>query len=310
MEIMKRMQLILLTLTAVVTLAAVETVRGQTGVSGLGHNPALGKPLQDVYLYWRHAMVTRNFNAWKQATVSHRRLAIQNRVLSEKGRWPADVFKLPIAPPSLKGLKLLRARSRGVTAKLVYFGKVDFEVGGKPTDNLLVLSFVHEGNGWKYDTAEYVNLSKLKDVRKQIQSGKLDYVDGAAFVPDGKRPPQPIVVKRAKYIAKVYTFCPGREVQVSVNRISRHRFQDIMRSEVVIGGAKDGRNDIWFSIRDLPGYKGDDPITIRVYLFSQVNGVKPVKVFQYQTKKGEKPKSSGSTFFNVDAATAREVLGR
>lgn len=306
MESVKRMQIILLTAACAVSLGAAGRAEAQAPAPAA---PAtLSKSLQDVYLYWRNAMVRKDYNAWQRITASHRRLAIQNRVMSEKAAWPASIFNLPAAPPPLAGLKLLRARSKGATAKLVYFGKVNFGVGGDPTDNLLVLSFVHEGRGWKYDAAEFVSLGKLKDVRRQIQSGNLAYVDGAAFLPDGKRPPQPIVVKRAKYIAKVYAYCPGREVQVSVNRISRHRFQDTQQAEVVIGGARDGRNELWFAVKDLPGYKGKDPLTVRVYLFSQVNKVQPVKVFQYQVEKGQQPKASMSTSFMVDAATGRKVL--
>jgi len=274
------------------------------------NSAVLAKSLQDVYLYWRSAMVGKNYNAWKQITASYRVVSIQNRILSEKGAFPKDVFILPTAPPALNGLKLLRARSKGVTAKAVYFGEVDFGVGGKPTDNLLVLSYVHEGRGWKYDSAEFVNLSALKDVRTQLQAGKYDYIDTAAFLPDGKRPIQPIIVPRAKYITKVYTFCPGREIKVTVNKISNHRFQDTQQAEVVTGGARDGANQISYTINDLPGYKGDDPITIRVYLFSQIKGVKPVNVFQYETKKGQKPMAQGAATFNVSAAAGAKVLGK
>jgi hypothetical protein len=306
MESVKRIQLILLTAIALLSLGESNQLQAQTA----SHNAALSKALQNGYLYWRKAMMVKNYNAWKQITASHRMISIQNRILSEKGAFPADIFKLPTAPPALTGLKLLRARSKGVTAKLVYFGKVDFGVGGKPTDNLLVLSFIYEGRGWKYDTAEFVNLGNLKDVRVQLQAGKLDYVDGADFLPSGVRPPQPITVARAKYIAKVYSYCPGREIKVTVNKISKHRFQDTQQAEVVVGGARDGLNEIWYAIKDLPGYKGDDPITIRVYLFSQIPGVKPINVYQYQTKKGEKPKAQGSVIFNVDAATGAKILGR
>lgn len=305
MESVKALQLFLLTTLVSVSLSVCDEAHAQAPAS-----PSLGKSLQDVYLYWRNAMVKRDYNAWKKITATHRKLALQNRVMSEKAVWPNSIFNLPVPPPTLTGLKLLRARSKGVTAKLVYFGKVDFGVGGKPTDNLLVLSYVHEAGGWKYDTAEFVNLSNLADVRKQLQSGNLGYVDDASFLPDGKQPVKPIVVKRAKYIAKVYTYCPGREVQVSVNRISRHRFQDTQQSEVIIGGARDGANEIWYAIKDLPGYKGKDPITIRVYLLSQINGVKPVKVFQYQVEKGKVPKATGSTTFQVDAAAGAQVLGK
>ena len=255
-------------------------------------------------------MVAKNYNTWKQITAGHRKIAIQNRIVSEKGKFPADIFKIPSAPPSLDGLKLIRARSKGVTAKLVYFGKVDFGIGGEPSENLLVLSFVHDGPGWKYDSAEFVNLGGLKDVRSQLQAGKLDYVDGQAFLPSGVKPRTPIVVRQPKYIAKVYTYCPGREVRVTVNKVSSHRFQDTQQSEIVIGGARDGVNEIRYTIKNLPGYKGDDPMTLRVYIFSQINGVKPVKVFEYQTIKGEKPKLTAKGVFSIDAAAGKKVLGR
>ena len=303
---MQRMQLFLLIAIALLTLSAAPKTFAQTHQEA----PALSKSLEDVYLYWRKAMVAKNYNAWKQITAAHRKIAIQNRIVSEKGKFPADIFKVPSAPPSLEGLKLIRGRNKGVTAKLVYFGKVNFGIGGEPSDNLLVLSFVHDGPGWKYDSAEFVNLGGLKDVRSQLQAGKLDYVDGEAFLPSGKRPRKPIVVNQPKYIAKVYSYCPGREVRATVNKISPHRFQDTQQSEVVIGGVHDGINQIRYTVKNLPSYKGDDPMTLRVYIFSQIAGVKPVKVFEYQTVKGEKPKLTGTATFSVDAADGVKVLGR
>ena len=63
---------------------------------------------------------------------------------------------------------------------------MNFGVGGAPTDNLLVISFQHEGGRWKYDVAEFVNLTGLPTIRKQLQSGNMSYVDGVAFIPNGK----------------------------------------------------------------------------------------------------------------------------
>jgi len=99
-------------------------------------------------------------------------------------------------------------------------------------------------------------------------------------------------------------------VRAQVNRISKHRFQDTQQSEVVIGGARDGANELWYSIRNLPGYKGNEPVTVRIYLMSQVPGVKPVKVYHYQTKEGEKPKSQASVIFDVSPADGAKILGR
>ncbi len=269
----------------------------------------LGQSLQDVYIYWRDAMIAHNYRAWYESTATHRRKLLENRINSEKGSWPADIFDLPADPPTIKGLRLIRARSEGMTAKSVYFGRVDFGAGGGPADNLLVLSFVYEGRGWKFDTAEFINLDNLKDVRAQITAGNLEYVDNQDFLPTGIKPAIPDAVPRAKYIAKVYSYCPGREVKVRVNNISKHRFQDNQESEVIIGGARDGLNQLSYEIRDLPGYKGSEALTLRIYLMSQVQGVKPVKVYQYQTVQGERPKASGSATFRVNPETGASILG-
>lgn len=306
MQRVKHKQIILGTVVALIGLFGMQRAEAQAAAS----QQELVKPLTDTYEYWQKAMVLKNYNGWKAITASHRMIAIQNRILSEKRRFPAGVFNIPTPPPTLAGLKVLSARSKGATAKLVCFGKVDFGVGGAPSENILVVSYVNEAGRWKYDAAEFVNLGGLPEVRKQIKAGNTAYIDGAAFIPDGKVPIKPIVVGEAKYIAKVYTYCPGREVKVTVNKISKHRFQNITHSEVVIGGARDGVNEIWYSIKDLPGYTGDEPVTVRVYLFSQVNGVNPVKVFQYETKKGEKPKATGSTSFTVEPADTAKLKGK
>lgn len=306
MQSMKRIQLFWATLTVLLFLGTSESILAKASP----HNDALVKPLQDVYNYWQKSMELKSYKGWKQITAKHRIRSIENRIRSEKGNFPADVFNLPSVPPTLEGLKPLRARSNGVTAKLVCFGKVNFGVGGAPTDNLLVISFQHEGGRWKYDVAEFVNLTGLPTIRKQLQSGNMSYVDGVAFIPNGKPQAVAQAVPNAKYIAKVYTFCPGRDVNVTVNKVSKHRFQDIQNSEVVIGGIRDGLNEISYTIKDLPDYKGQEPITLRVYAFSQVPGVKPVKVFQYQTVEGEKPKASGKAVFQLEPADAAKILGK
>jgi len=305
MESVMQVYLFRLVLVAIVSLGSI----GSAGAQVADQQLKLGQSLDEVYTYWRDAMVKRDYRAWHQVSTTHRRIALQNRIFSEKGEWPADIFNIPAPPPTLKGLKMLRARNKGMSAKSVYFGKVNFGIGAAPTDNLLLLSFVYEGRGWKYDTAEFINLDNLKDVRAQIASGNLAYVDDQAFLPTGVKPLTPHEVPRAKYIAKVYSYCPGREVKVRVNKISKHRFQDNQQSEVVIGGARDGINELSYEIRDLPGYQGDDPITIRVYLMSQVEGIKHIKIYQYQTRQGEKPKAQDSAVFQVNAETAAKILG-
>lgn len=271
----------------------------------------LRQELEANYGAWRNAMLKRDVNAWQQATAEHRRMEMKNRIVSEKRAFPASVFDLPAPPPSIEGLKFLDATQNGATAKTSYFGKIDFGVGGEPTENLIVLSFIRGGRGWLYDRADFVNLTALPEVRNELAAGNLKYLkETPEAQPSGVVPPTPIEARPAKYIAKVYVFCPGREVQVQVNKISRHRFANAKEAEIVIGGAVDGPNEVQFSTKKLEGGTGKEVMTIRVYLMSEVAGVQPIKAFEYQIAEEEVAKPFGSGNFTVDAAMVAKLSGK
>jgi len=267
--------------------------------------------LESSYNAWRDAIVRKDAAAWQKATAEYRRVEVKNRIISEKRAFPAAVFNLPAPPPAITGLKFLEAKQNGATAKASYFGKIDFGVGGTPTDNLLVLSFVRGSAGWLYDRADFVNLAALPEVRKELADGNLKYLkETPETQPTGVVPATPIEARPAKFIAKVYVFCPGREVQVQINKISHHRFANAKEAEIVIGGAIDGPNEVQFTTKKLAGGTGKEVMTIRVYLLSEVQGVQPIKTYEYQIAAGESPKPFGTGNFTVDAATVAKLAGR
>lgn len=273
--------------------------------------PAAGEAdaLVATYQGWREAMVRKDARQWQALTAAHRQMEVRNRLASEKRPFPAAVFDLPAPPPTLDGLKLLQASVKGATAKATFFGAIDFGVGGAPTENLLVLSFIAEAGRWKYDRADFVNLAALAEVRKEIKAGDLGYLkETPEFQATGIVPPAPVAVPPAKYIAKVYAFCPGREVQVQVNQISRHRFANAQEAEIVIGGARDGRNEITFAVKPLPGAQGGEAFTVRVYLMSEVPGTKPIKAYEYLVEEGGPVKGFETGTFTVDPATAAKLV--
>lgn len=266
------------------------------------------KELVASYDAWRNAMVRKDGVAWKRTTAAHRQAEIRNRLVSEKRPFPAAVFELPAPPPTLAGLKVIHVSQRGATAKAAFFGRINFGVGGEPTENVMVLSFVHEGV-WKYDRADFVNLAALPEVRKELAAGDLKYVaETRDFQASGLVPPVPPAVPPAKYIAKVYVFCPGREVQVQVNQLSRHRFANSKEAEVVLGGARDGANTVTFTTKTLDGATGKEALAIRVYLMSEIPGTKPLKAYEYRVDEGGVARGLGNGAFTVDPATAARLL--
>lgn len=279
---------------------------------GFGHSQVVnGEGFSRVYEIWRNSVIKKDARAWQAITAPHRVAEVRNRIFSEKLPFPSAVFDLPAPPPSLRGLKLLQAKVNGRTARVSYFGPIDFGVGGVPSDNLLVLSFVGVGSTWLYDRADFVNLTALKDVRAELARGDLSYLNGVPEAqPSGVIPPMPIQVGRATTIAKVYVFCPGREVQVQINKLSRHRFANAKEAETVTGGAKVGLNEVQFRIQPLEGGTGKEALTIRVYLMSEVEGLQPIKAFEYQVLENEPIKAFDTQSFVMEAATAAKLSGR
>lgn len=297
----------LLTICTVLTTFFITSIKADAQKNQVTVDAKLQAKLEGVYMQWRTAMINKNYNLWAQFTAAHRQIHIKNRILSERKAFPAWVFQVPVSPPPVTGLRALSVSARGAIATAVYFGEVNFGVGGKPTDNILLLNFVNERGQWKYDKAEFIRLTDLKDVRRQIKAGNLTYVSQKDFQPSGVVPKMPIAVRPAKYIAKVYVFCPGREVKMKVNKISDHRFQNTKMSEVVLGGGLDGLNEVQFATKSLEGSTGKEALSIRVYLMSTVVGVKPIKVFEYQVGENGEVKKFGSANFTIDRALVNKL---
>jgi hypothetical protein len=272
---------------------------------------ALRTNLEKTYSTWRESLIKKDFRIWQQVTAEHRQVEVKNRIISEKLPFPASVFNLPAPPPQLSGLTFLTASQKNATAKAAYFGKIDFGVGGEPTDNLLVLSFIQSGNSYLYDKADFVNLTALPEVRKELAASDLTYLKGVPEAqPSGTVPATPAAVQPATTLAKVYVFCPGREVEVLVNKVSRHKIINGKEAETVIGGARGGLNEVQYAIRKLDEGTGKEALTIRVYLLSEVAGVKPIKAFEYQIDEKGVPVAHGSANFDLNKELLTKLKGK
>lgn len=279
--------------------------------AAFAQDAALHAQLENVYVFWRNAMIQGDYASWTKVTAAHRQVIVRNRMNSERRVFPKGIFEVPAAPPALATLKNVQSKRNGRTAKCIYFGKIDFGVGGEPSDNLLVVSYVLENTGWKYDMAEFVSLAAMPDVRAEISKGDYSYVEKTAeLAPNGVVPPIPMAVPVAKYISKVYVFCPGRSVDVTVNKISKHSFGNAKEAELVMGGVLDGKNEISYSVKGVPGGTGKEALAIRVYVFSQIQDVKPIKAYEYQVLEGGTVKGAGQETFVFDAEMAQKLLGK
>ena len=237
---------------------------------------------ESVYKTWVLSLTRGDFDMWKDSTALFRQRMVRNLAISEKKKFPDSLFReQEMRPPSVSDLQFVGIITKGPTAAATYYGKIDFGVGGKPTNNALVLLFAQEKSGWKFDTSRFFNLSQLPDVKARLAKGDkslLSEQDG--FQPTGIIPPLPPLCPAPHYITKVFVDCPGRKVQVKINNVSLHQFEDERKADIVSGGLQGGANSISYTIEPSPRGKPAH-LVIGLYIMPEVAGNLPGKAFFY-----------------------------
>lgn len=246
----------------------------------------LRRELDRAYSAWREAIVSRSLSGWQQTTAAHRQVQTRNLIVSQKQPFPNALFDLPMRPAETTTLRFLRADASGNTAQLAYFGKVDIGLID-PTEipeNILLLKFVKEATGWKFDTTRLVNLAGAPDVRAALQNGaSTPFLQDAEFAPDGVVPatPKPCPVPDRIGVLQVASF--GYVTKATVNGFEVATVQNNAEEHIVIGGLKDGENPLVLSVKPLPVEEGAEKAVEVNALVLTGNEKKPtIRVFSWK----------------------------
>ncbi len=221
---------------------------------------ALRAELERVYHTWRGAMLNRDARAWKQATSRYRQVHTHNMIVSQRQPYPEAVFAVPLKPPDITRLRLLDARAVGETAQLVFFGRIDLgiEVEEVP-DNILVLRYIKDPEGWRFDTSRLVNLAGVPDLRASLQQGaQPDFLNEPEFTPPGKAPPVPPVCKPPQYMAAFQIESVGYETRVRINGFDYPPVRDVGINQLVIGGLNRDENALEMAIKPTELAPGEE----------------------------------------------------
>jgi len=241
--------------------------------------------LERVYHDWRGAVINRDVRAWQRSTSRYRQVHTHNMIVSQRGRYPEAVFDVPLRPPEITTLRLLEAEAVGDTAHLVYFGKVDLGIEAESIpENLLLLRYIREPEGWKFDTSRLINLEGVPDVRASLrQGGDPDFLEKPEFTPPGKAPPVPPVCKVPDYVAAFHVQAFGYEVAVKINGFDYPPVKDIAVNQLIIGGLDRDKNDLSMNIAATELPEGEERLLeINVLVVTQ-DPKNPVNVYRYRT---------------------------
>lgn len=254
---------------------------------------------ETMYNTWRISMLNKDFQAWKSATGFARQAKVHNLVVSEKKPYPAAIFEAQATPPSLANLRFVGALggSAGKTLAATYFGKVDLGVGGQPSDNALVLLFVEDKGKWRYDQSRFFNLGHLPKVRERLARGDASVLkEQDGFHAYDTPPAIPPLCGAPQLIGKVFVDAPTLRVEMTVNGISTHVFEDCRLAEVISGGLKRGRNTVTYTVTPLSAEANKQPLAIGLFVMPETEGNQPATCFEHITAPGDTPQGGTYAF--------------
>ena len=206
---------------------------------------ALRTELERTYVNWLQAMRSTDVTAFSAHTSRYRQMCLRNEVVSLRQAWPAAVFKSVIQAPDVSRLTFMDATARADTARLVYFGQVDFALESDlvTPENPLVVRFLKEDGRWKFDWIQYVNLGRDEDLRRQIRGGGRQWLEGDEFLLSGNYPAIPRPCRVPYQVAALSIVASGCRVTVDVNKGTHlETVSNNTGGRIITGGLQKGAN--------------------------------------------------------------------
>lgn len=269
----------------VTVLAAVLPVQAAPAAKagfGFPDQKAARATAERVYSTWRIGMVRKDETAWRSVTTRARQMKVRNLIVSQKGNFPHDFFHDQPEPPSLDKFAYIGSITGcgNRTLASTYVGNVKLGEG-KVAENAFVLLFVYEDGKWKFDQSRMFNLESVPQVKERLHKGDLSVlVEQDGFHPYGAAPAVPSPCGRPQLIGKVFVDSPGRSIDMRINGISVHQFEDERRADVISGGLKRGRNTISYTIKTNEKL-AHPSMAIGLFVMPETPGNKPVCVFDH-----------------------------
>jgi hypothetical protein len=272
-------------------------------------DPELRRNLERAYSSWKQALIAQDLSGWQQSTAAHRQVATRNLIVSQKQPFPNALFALPMRPPEIATLRCLGTTVKGNTANVAYFGKVDLGLVD-PTqipDSLLILKFVKESSGWKFDTTQLFNLGPAPEIQAALKSGgRATFLDNPEFAPTGEVPPVPKACPIPDRIGVLQIASFGYATRASVNGFDVATVQDNAEEHLVIGGLKNGDNPMVVETKQIPVPEGQErSLEINALILTGDQKRPTIQVFSWKAESHPVTEFQKMTIF-VNKITMRE----
>lgn len=274
-----------------------------------GEDPELRRQLERSYGAWKQSLIAADLSGWQQSTAAHRQMLTRNLIVSQKQPFPHALFAIPMRPPEIATLRFLGSTVKGNTANLAYFGKVDLGLVDQSEipESLLILKFVRESTGWKFDTTRLINLGSAPEIQAALKNGgRANFLDDPEFAPTGEVPAVPKACPVPDRIGVLQIASFGYATRVSVNGFDVATVQDNAEEHLVIGGLKNGDNPTTVEAKQLPVPEGAErSLEINAIILTGEQKRPTIQVFSWKAEKHPVPEFQKMMIF-VNKITMRE----
>lgn len=253
---------------------------------------------ETVYNTWRLGVSRGDEIAWRRTTSASRQMRVRNLIISERGVFPRDFFSSAKTAPQLENFRYVGALGGcgGKTLAATYIGKMQLG-DAAPHENAYVLLFVNEDGRWKLDQTRFFDLTRLPAVLKRLQNRDVNVLkEQDGFHPYNTLPAVPPACGSPELIGKVFVDCPGRDIEMRINGISLHEFDDERRADTISGGLRRGQNTISYTIRNSSNSQERPRMGIGLFVMPETPGNHPVCVFDHILDAKDEAKGGSFTF--------------
>lgn len=255
--------------------------------------PPLTAELERLYASWKSAMASRDLAAWSRTTARARQMMVRNTIVSQKREWPRALFGLAMAPPEIRGLRLAGTQLLGPQARLVYHGRIDFELDDprRPPDAVLVLDFVNDPGGWRFFTSRYFNFRDYPAESAAVARGDLGFLSAPLLALTGVAPPVPRPCPVPEYAAQIRVASFGYTTRVKLGGFHQDVVSGRATTEVVQGGLFRGATPLVLEVEPLADVPdADRSLEVVVYALTPTLRTKSSAVFTFQPNNSVAPR--------------------
>lgn len=222
----------------------------------------LRKALQDSYNQYLSSLQSEDEEKIRNTMSSHAYAVSKNDCANLKTSFVKEEKKAIRFMPKISKLDFVKIVHAGSTAALLYSKDTKEEHMPGPSITFILIKFVDEGSGWKYDGVYSETTSKYRADGSQKQFDEVSLPPEYAI--DGKIHPPPPLLHEAEVVGFFYVSSHGYKVEVVINNRIQAIIDDNNLFSPVKGGLKFGENVIEFKCTKTTSTSGDFSLNLTV----------------------------------------------